>query len=574
MHSCTAQVEAALRESELRLKIILDSVQAGILTVDADTRQVIDANPAALRMIGRTRDEVVGSVCHRFVCPAEQNRCPVLDLGQTVDNTERVLLAVNGEQVPILKNVVPVELNGRPCLIESFVDITQQKRIEQALMRHVADLVQARRVAERQATELARKSEELAQARDQAMEATRLKSAFLANMSHEIRTPMHGVLGMSELLAGTELSPEQLEYAEGIHQSAGSLLNLLNDILDLAKIEAGKIELDCVPFSPREEILRVFSTLRVQAAAKGIALEYDLGQALPSAVLGDPSRLRQVLMNLVGNGIKFTEKGRVLVRTEQVTAAEESVLVRFAVEDTGIGIDARHRARLFQEFVQGDGSRNRKHGGTGLGLVIAKQLVSLMGGEIAIDSVPCQGTCCRFTVRFGRSEAAALTVRPGVTEQTDGSTHVSNESRILLVEDNAVNQKIAQRMLERLGYRTDLASSGKQALEAIAAGNYALVLMDVQMPEMDGFETTAEIRRREGSARTPIIAMTANAMSGDREECLAAGMDDYLSKPVEITTLKAAIERRLGCADAPPRAPTQSCGNRWVSSTLRGRVSK
>ncbi len=540
---------AALQQSEGRLKTILDSVQAGIVTVDAETRQLVDANPAALRMMGRSQEEVLGSVCHQFICPAQRNQCPVLDLGQSVDNSERVVLACGGERVPILKNVIPVEVGGRRCLLESFVDIRHQKQVEQALTLHVEQLERARQTAERQAAELARKSSDLAEARDQALEANRLKGCFLANMSHEIRTPMHAVLGMSELLTGTPLAPEQREYASGIHQSAESLLGLLNGILDLSKIEAGKLELDSLPFSPAEEIDGVLSTLSASAGAKGIELRRDIEPDVPGVVVGDPCRLRQVLLNLGGNALKFTEVGHVIVRASLVNESPERAMVRFSVQDTGPGIPAERREHLFEPFVQGDGSTHRRHGGTGLGLAISQQLAILMGGEIGVDSQPGRGSRFWFTAAFGKAgppaqvpaqaPAPALAATPVAAPPPPG--------RILVVEDNPVNQRIALRMLDKAGYAADAVSSGRQALEAICARDYALILMDVQMPEMDGFETTAEIRRLQADrAHTPVLAMTANAMSGDREKCLAAGMDDYLSKPVQIAALRAKIDRWMG----------------------------
>ena len=537
---------AALQQSEARLKTILDSVQSGIVTVDAETRQLVDANPAALRMMGRSQEEVLGSVCHQFICPAQRSQCPVRDLGQSVDNSERVLLASCGERVPILKNVIPVEVGGRRCLLESFVDIRHQKQVEQALTLHVEELERARQTAERQAAELARKSSDLAEARDQALEANRLKGCFLANMSHEIRTPMHAVLGMSELLTGTPLAPEQREFADGIHQSAEALLSLLNDILDLSKIEAGRLALDRVAFSPADEIDRVLSTLSAPARAKGIELRRDVGGEVPGVVVGDPCRLRQVLVNLGGNGVKFADTGHVLIHASLVNQSPERVTVRFSVEDTGPGIPAQQREHLFEPFVQGDGSTHRRHGGTGLGLAITQQLATLMGGEVGVESQPGRGSRFWFTAAFGTvrssDEVPADAVVPAFAATPLAVPPQSG--RILVVEDNPVNQRIALRMLDRAGFAADAVSSGRQAMEEIRARDYALILMDVQMPDMDGFETTAEIRRFQADrARTPILAMTANAMSGDREKCLAAGMDDYLSKPVQIAALRAMIDR-------------------------------
>lgn len=395
--------------------------------------------------------------------------------------------------------------------------------------------------------------EELKRAKDAADSANRAKSEFLARMSHEIRTPMNGVLGMAELLFTTELSAQQKRFAETIRQSGLSLLEVINDILDFSKIEAGKFELDVVEFNLEATVRDAVNLLAGSAARKKLSLRCSLPERLPTSVHGDATRLRQILINLLGNAIKFTEQGDVVVRLLLIEDSPDFAIVTFNVQDTGIGIAPEAQKKIFDPFAQADGSMTRRFGGTGLGLTIVSQIVGMMGGHVRVQSEVGKGSTFEFTVRFqkhpataeGRRATASVgTVACHVSLPSSHSTHVA---RILLAEDDAVNQEVILGMLHLIGHQADVARNGREAIEALANIPYDVVLMDCQMPEMDGLSATAEIRRREKTGanthRPTIIALTAHAMQSDREACIAAGMDDYLSKPVDIHTLTEVLAR-------------------------------
>jgi two-component system sensor histidine kinase/response regulator len=427
-------------------------------------------------------------------------------------------------------------------------DVTEAKRTAAELQRHrnhLEDMVQER-------------TGELERARDAAESSNRAKSAFLANMSHEMRTPLTAIIGFSQLLERGSREPREQDRLRKIANAGAHLLAIINDVLDISKIEAGKLTLDEEDLSLAAIFDQVRSLIGEKAAAKGLALEVAIDPALPPTLRGDPVRLTQIILNYASNAVKFTERGSVMLRVTLVTDDHAGLLVRFDVEDSGVGVPAAQQARLFEPFVQGDASTTRRYGGSGLGLAISRRLAKLMGGDVGVDSEPGRGSRFWLTARLQRSLAPA---RPadGRARQSEARMRLASRHagmKILLAEDHPVNREVVTEMLEGLGLRIDVAADGRQAVEMAAATDYDLILMDMQMPVLDGLAATQTIRARPGGWRGAIVALTANAYAEDRNRCIAAGMNDHLRKPIDPEALYATLLRwlpaRTGALDRVP----------------------
>jgi PAS domain S-box-containing protein len=523
------EAELALDESRKRLEasehlrgVMFDGNPQPMCLYDRYTLRVVGVNNAAVEIYGYTHDEWLSMKVTDVMTPDEVpgyfaafEAASAEDRpGALVHNRRHIYRDGSIHDVEVTST--DVVLDGRLCRIASLQDVTERNRA----------------------------ATELAGAYDAAVEASNVKSAFLATISHEIRTPMNGVLGMTELLLDTGLDDEQRKLAAQVAQSGELMLELINDILDIAKIEAGQLEMEVADFALRETIEQACSVARLQADAKGLTFDVQIADAIPPIGRGDGRRLRQILLNLISNAVKFTSEGEIKVRATVPTREGTEPAFRVEVVDTGIGISPAILDKMFEPFTQADVSTTRNFGGTGLGLAIARELAELMGGTIGAESAAGAGST--FWVELPLSGAReAEQSNPVTTPVGEGaSTTWSRPPVVLVAEDSQVNQIVAARTLERCGCRADVAGDGVKALAMIAARRYDAVLMDCQMPGMDGYATTAALRLREnGGPRIPVIAMTAHAMEGDRERCLEAGMDDYLSKPIVREKLIDALRR-------------------------------
>jgi PAS domain S-box-containing protein len=514
------QAKQELRESRERYRALYEESAEGIIL--ADEQAVIqDVNPAMVEMLGRPRKELLGRSFYDFVAPDNlAARPPIWQkiLTGEVVRSYRPLLKKTGEVLPLeysAKNV------GKGVIQLACRDVSERERVERSLR----------------------------QAKEAAEAASRSKSEFLANMSHEIRTPLNGVMGMMQLLDMTRLTNEQQEYVQIASSSVKALMTVIGDILDLSKVEAGKLDIRHEPYDLPGIVNSVGGIFKDQARRKGVELDIEIDSRIPSVVLGDSARLRQVLFNLVGNAVKFTDSGRVMIRVEpDPVKPEQGCRPSFTIADTGMGIAPDRIASIFETFVQADGSESRRHQGAGLGLAIAKRLVELMGGEIEAESTPGAGSVFSFTILV-EDDPALTAGRKAADEPDDVPPPCLQGLRVLLVEDDRVNQLTAKRLLEKMGHEVAIAEDGLKALAALEEASFDLVLMDIQMPEMDGLETTRRIRELEADYATiPIVAVTAHALKGDRERFIAGGMNDFIPKPVDMQALRESIERLMGAA--------------------------
>ncbi len=554
----TKELTAAREEAENALaklseyKFVLD--EHAIVAVTDQSGRITYVNDKFCRISKYDRHELVGQN-HRILKSGYHDASYYKSFWSTISRGdvwtgEFKNLAKDGSEYWVSTIVAPFrDAKGRISQYISIrTDITQSKRNQEELRRKEEDLVE--RVAELEDTQirleeqagvLRELSEQLSIERDRAQVAAKAKTDFLATMSHEIRTPMNGVLGMLHLLADTELSGEQRDLTETASVSAESLLTIINDILDVSKLEEGRVELEAVDFDLFDLVHRVVALFKIQASEKQLQMLSEFPPDLPRFIRADPTRVRQILVNLVGNAIKFTNEGAVTIALSYGRDPSGDLLIRVMVRDTGIGISPESQVRLFERFSQADSSTTRQYGGSGLGLAISKQLSEIMGGQIGVDSVENAGSVFWFTFRAQTGNAETVNSKKLLAEADAQNMRVL---RVLVAEDNAINRKMITTLFTRRGHTVEVAENGRLALERVQDGEFDVVLMDIQMPEMDGIQAMQAIRALDGEKRSiPIVALTANAVAGDRQRYLEAGMDDYVSKPVDPEELFTAVNR-------------------------------
>jgi len=588
----TARIQQARQElqaSAARHTAVVEAATDGIITVD-DAFRIRMINPAGATMFGYAQADVVGRPLDLLL---PENHWPLhlrhpeqaggLEPGPAAVGVPSLVRGVrrDGEVFAADASFSRMRTQGEDLVTIILRDVTQRQRAEEAyrelndslelrVLQRTADLAQANERLQVQEAELR-------EAKERAEDASRMKGDFLANMSHEIRTPMNAIVGMTHLaLQGTQ-DARLLDYLQKIQQSSRHLLGIIDDILDFSKIEADKLTFEQIDFSIATLLDNFTNLISERAHAKGLQLMLDVAPDVPDLVVGDPLRVGQVLINYGNNAVKFTQQGQIQVSVSAQHLEPDHVTLRFAVRDTGIGLTPEQAAELFQSFHQADSSTSRRYGGTGLGLAISRKLAERMGGEVGVSSQLGEGSTFWFTVRLGRTQQAQPALKPlphtadGVAPgaAANGDPHATGAvlGRILAVDDNEVNLQIARELLRNQGFEVDVALDGQQALELVRVQAYDLVLMDMQMPVMDGLSATRAIRQLPEGLRLPIVAMTANAMEKDRQDCLEAGMNDFITKPMDPARLAAVVQSWV----VPARGPAAELGS-WQA--VAGRLQQ